>query len=262
MLLTPVVLVLAVAQIAGPPAPAATAPAGSERERYEQCLDLATSDPGQAERVALEWRVQGGQYRARQCRAVAYANLGRWAAAAGEFEGAATEAELAHDAAAARYWAQAGNSWLAGGQAMQARTALDAALASGNLQGLQLGEAQFDRARTFVALGKLGAARTDIDQALKNAGDDPLIWLASAALARRMGDLPRARSDVAAAFDKAPEDAATYLEIGNIAAASGDEAGAQAAWKDAIRFAPASEAAGAAREALKQFDTAATDPEK
>lgn len=246
----------AAAPPATPPAPAtpsAGSPSPSPAQTYERCIDLATGDPAQGEGFAEKWRVAGGGFLARQCLGMAYANQERWVPAANQFEAAANQAETARDARAARYWAQTGNAWLAAGQPAQARAALDAALAAGTLTGQELGEAQFDRARALVALNQPGAARIDMDAALRFADKDPLVWLASAALARRMGDLPAARHDIAQAYDRAPDDPSIYLEIGNIAAASGDAPGARAAWNDAVRVAPDSPAAAKARDALQQF---------
>lgn len=253
------VLILLVAQsVIGPPAIKA-APEAS-KSRYDACIDLATSDPAKAAAEATAWRAAGGRYLARQCLGIALANQDRLEAAATEFEGAATEATTAKDNRAGRYWAQAGNAWLAAGKADAARAALDAAIDSGTLTGLLQGEAVFDRGRAFVALGDLPSARTDIDRAIGLAPADPLIWLASATLARRMDDLPRARIDIAEAVKRSPDDASVHLENGNIAAIGGDEAGAKAAWNTAARIAPTSTAGLSARAALKQFDTA-KDPD-
>lgn len=223
-------------------------------QRYDQCVDLAMSEPAKAEADATAWRIAGGKYFARQCLGIAYANEGRWAAAAAEFSAAAEEAEVARDARAGQYWAQAGNAWLADGQASKSRAALDAALAAGTLKGLALGEAHFDRARAFVLLGDLPRARADLDRALVLAPGDPLVWLGSAVLARRANDLPRARGDIAEAYARAKDDPSVMLEVGNIAARSGDAAGAQAAWTEAIRLRPTGETADQARAALRQFD--------
>lgn len=253
---------LLLAQTIGAPAPAAPA-AGDTRSdqsaslaaRYDACVDLAADDPEKGVADATRWRTTGGSYFARQCLGLAFSHQGRWAAAADEFEGAAQDAEVARSSRAAQYWAQGGNARLVAGQADKARSDLDAALASGTLVGLQRGEAQFDRARAMVVLGDLESARADIDRALELASDDPLIWLASATLARRMDDLPRARTDIAEAYRRAPDEAAVYLEIGNIAALGGDENGAKSAWSDAMRVAPASPEAASARAAMKQFET-------
>ncbi len=231
-----------------------TTPApGNEPPRFARCMDLATSDPAAGQQEAVRWRTEGGGVLARQCLGVAYANDGKWAAAAGAFEDAAHEAETAKNARAANYWAQAGNAWLAAGDAVKARAAIDAALAANTLEGLELGEANLDRARASVAAGDLEGARSDIDRALNSADKDPLAWLLSATLARRMNDLPRAAKDIAEALRRSPDDAAVQLEAGNIAAASGKEADARTAWARVIELAPGSPAAGNARVALEQF---------
>ena len=248
-------LVAIIAQDAAAAGPVAPDPVSTEA-RYNACLDLATNAPEQAKVEATQWRTRGGGFFARQCLGMAYANLEQWPPAADEFTTAAQEAEVARDPRAAQYWAQAGNAWLAGGNAQKARAALDAALAAGTLVGLQRGEAQFDRARALVALGEIAAARADMDRATELAAADPLVWLSSATLARRMNDLARARGDIAEAFERSPDDPSVYLEIGNIAATSGDVAAAKNAWADAVRVAPTSAAATQARAALKQFEEA------
>jgi len=234
-------------------ATAAAPPPGQEPPRFTECMDLATGDPSQGVAAAAKWRVEGGGMLARQCLGVAYANQKRWPSAAAAFEEAAHDAETAHDIRSANYWAQAGNAWLAAGEHAKARAALDAALASGLLRGLALGEARLDRARMLVAAGDNDGARADIDRALADAKADPLAWLLSATLARRQGDLPRARTDIAEALRRAADDPQVQLEAGNIAAVSGDEAGARAAWGQVLTLAPGSAVAESARKALAQF---------
>ena len=231
--------------VAGPPSP--------EEVRYHDCLGLATSAPKQAEAQANRWRLDGGGFVAQQCLGIAYANQGKWPAAAAEFEGAARAAQAAHDDRAASYWAEAGNARLAGGDPAGARTALNAALAAGTLSDVQRAEAQLDRARALVATGDLAQARVDLDHALAVVPKDSLAWLLSATLARRMGDLARAHKDIAEAEKRAPDQAPVELEAGNIAAMSGDEEGAKSAWQRAVTLAPGSDAGRAAAQALQQF---------
>lgn len=221
--------------------------------RFDRCIALVSTDPAAARAAAAQWRIEGGGWFARQCAGMAYTKEAKWSAAAAEFEAAAHAAEAGLDARAPNYWAQSGNAWLAAGEPAKARLALDAALASGGLAGLQRGEAQLDRARALVALGQPAPARADLDAALKIAGEDPLAWLLSATLARRMSDLPRAKADIAEALKRAADDASVQLEAGNIAALAGDEAGARAAWSEAARLAPSSDAGRSAAAALKQF---------
>lgn len=246
-----ILLTLALLQAAAAPAPADATLAA----RYRTCVDLATGDdPAAGVKDAGDWRLAGGRYFARQCAGVAYANLAQWPAAATAFEEAARGAETAKDARAANYWAQAGNAWLAAGDTLKARAALDAALANPALSGLLRGEAELDRARVLAAGGDRAGARIALDRAIVDAGDDPLVWLLSATLARQAGDLSRAKADIGQALRRAGDDAAVQLEAGNIAAATGDEAGAKTAWSQVIRLRPESPEGKAAEAALAQFD--------
>jgi Tfp pilus assembly protein PilF len=228
-------------------------PVAADPKRYQACIELARRDPAKAVLTATEWRLGNGGYLAEQCLAVSYANQARWPEAAKAFDAAAAGADAAKDERAGDFRAQAGNAWLAAGDAAKARAALDAAIASGKLAGPALGEAQLDRARVEVQAGDPAAGRSDIDSALSLAPNEPLGWLLSATLARRENDVPRAAKDIATALRIAPEEPSVQLEAGNIAALQGDEAGARSAWQQVIRLAPGSPQAISARNALTQF---------
>ncbi len=228
-------------------------PAETAEARFQRCADLAIADRAAGEAEASAWRMAGGGFLAQQCLGLAYATGGNLAAAARIFEEAARAAEVAKDRRSAALWAQAGNGWLAAGDAAKARGAMDAALAGGGLSGLALGEAYLDRGRALVAAGDLAGARADINRALQTAGDDPLAWLLSATLARRSADLARARTDIAQALKRSPDDASVQLEAGNIAALSGDAAGARGGWTKAVELGGTGPVAASARAALAQF---------
>lgn len=244
-------LLLLSSQAALPPADPPVTP----EQRYDQCVDAAIGDPVRGEQAATQWQLTGGGFLARQCLGMSYAARQQWAAAAQAFQDAAREAELAQDVRAANYWAQAGNARLAEGDTAAAAAALDAALAKGSLTGLALGEAHLDRARVRVAAGDMAAARSDLDRATAEAPADPLGWLLSATLARRMNDLPRARTDIAEAMRRASDDASVQLEAGNIAGLSGDTAGARAAFAAVERLSPGSPEAKAAAVASESLPT-------
>lgn len=227
--------------------------APSEPPRFAECMDLATGDPSAGQANAIKWRGEGGGALARQCLGVSYANQKRWDSAAEAFAEAAREAEVEKSGKVADYWVQSGNSWLAAGNPVRARSAFDAALATASLTGLALGEAHLDRARALVASGDMEGARSDIDQALASAPGDPLGWLLSATLARREGDLKRAATDIAESLRRSGDDPAVQFEAGNIAAASGNEADARTHWGRAVELAPGSPLAESARKALEQF---------
>lgn len=225
-------------------------------ERLQHCIDIAIESPDKGAEDALVWAGEGGGFSAGQCLGFSYARAERWNDASIALESAADTADRAGARAdAARLWAQAGNAALANGDAQRALILLDKALASTAIEGLALGEAYLDRARALVALDDLQAARADLDRAVALAGDDPLAWLLSATLARRLTDLPRAAHDIEEAKRRAPDDASVALEAGKIAILSGDDARAKEEWARALTLSPSSPEADAARDMLGRLDT-------
>ena len=224
--------------------------------RFDKCVALARTDSVAARAEAARWTGGDGEGLANKCVGLAYTTEADFTDAAVAFEAAGRAAQTAHRERAAQDFAQAGNAWLAAGEPAKARAALDLALLQDTLTGLQLGEAQLDHARALVAAGETAAARGDIDRALRNAADDPLAWLLSATLARRMGDPARAAVDIAQALARSPDDASVQLEAGNIAALAGDAARAKEAWGNAARIAPQTPVGRNAKAALAQFGSA------
>lgn len=217
------------------------------------CAELLKADPAKALEISNGRILQGGGVSAKQCAALAFSALGKWPAAAAAFEQAAREAEHDKLNVAADLWVQAANAHLAADQPGEAVAALDAALLTGSLTGQASGEAHLDRARAEVALGKLTEARTDMDDALKLVPEDPLAWLLSASLARRMGALDRAQADIDHAATLSPDDASVALEAGRIALAAGAPDAARIAFEGAVKNQPGSVAAQAAQAELDRL---------
>ena len=224
-----------------------------EPTRFEACATLAETDPARALAEAGTWRIAGGGVLARQCEGLAYVTQKRWLPAATAFEAAAREADVKGDGRSAVLWVQAGNAALAGNDPAKAALYFDGALTRGQLTGDALGEVHLDRARARAALGDMKGARTDLDLATKHVPADPLGWLLSATLARKMNDLPRAQADIAEAAKRSPDDASVALEAGNIAVLSGRDDAARTAWEAAIAFSPNSPSAKAAIESLARL---------
>ncbi|MGE4322757.1 MAG: hypothetical protein AB7E60_06955 [Sphingobium sp.] len=221
---------------------------------FQACLDAAAQSPEDGIAFAQKWRIDGGSFYARHCQGFAYARAERWAPAIMAFEQAAEEAERSGEMVqSARLWAHAGNAALAGSDAARARTDFDAALARGLPDGFEKGEVHLDRARALVALGENEAARQSFDVALDQAPRDPLGWLLSATLARRMGQMTLAQGHIARAVKLSPDDASVALEEGNIAILTDHEDIARAAWGRAVKLAPASPAGKAAADNLARL---------
>ena len=240
-------ILLALAAVQSPTAPADEAAA---QTRYRSCTELVRSNAERAVETANAWRVEGGGLYARQCLGLAYVALGRWAPAATVYEQAAREAETAQDPRRADFWVQAGNAWIAAGEATRAVMALDAALATTNLTNELRGEAHLDRARALVSLGNVTGAREDLNRALQLVAADPFAWYLSAALARRQNDLARAQADIARAMRLAPDNPDIGLLAGTLAGQTGNMAEAERLYRRVAESAPDTEAGRAARASL------------
>lgn len=228
-----------------------------DESRFEHCFDTALQDPVQGAAQASQWIIEGGGYFARHCLGFAYSLQGGWDLAEKEFARAANEAAIAVDLRAANLYAQAGNAALAAGNPQLAMQHFDAALTRGTLKGLLLGELHLDRARALVALDRLQDARTEFAQVHKLAPEDPLGWLLSAVLARKMDDITRAAADIHVALELGENDPAITLEAGTIAILAGDEETAKNYWVKTITTAPHSEEAPIAQNYLDQVNGAA-----
>mgnify|MGYP003634180097 CR=1 FL=1 len=227
--------------------------------RFNECVDLAVDDPASGIVEANKWRIEGGGFLARHCLGFAYAEQFNWSAATTNFAEAAREAEIAKYPRVANFWAQAGNAALAGDEPDKALEYLNAALVQGSLIGLEKGEVHLDRARAHVALNDYDAAKAEFAMVHKLAPQDPLGWLLSATLARRMGDLRLAKADIGVAAKLAALDPAVALEAGNIAYAAGDAVEAKANWEKTVEIDAESRSAKVAKKYLAQLVTGVSE---
>ena len=222
--------------------------------RFDQCIDQAADDPVNGLLNANRWQIEGGGYLARNCLGFAYAEQENWTKALPEFVQAAEGAQAEGDERAANFWAQAGNAALASGDPQAGLKYFGAALRQDSLDGLLKGEVHLDMARAHVALNQYEEAKNQFAMVHKLVPEDPLGWLLSATLARRMGDLVQAKADIATAAKLVATDPAIALEAGNIAYEAGDIVNAKSNWEQAIKFDPESLPAKAATRYLAQLE--------
>jgi tetratricopeptide (TPR) repeat protein len=227
-------------------------------ERLSACLSSADLRPESGLADAAKWAGEGGGAYAAHCKGYSLGKAGKFADAAGAFESGAVLPSV-DVPTQARLWSQAGNAALAGGDAARALADLNHALEKPLPAALSTGEMHLDRARARVATGDLKGARSDMDSSLVMAPQDPLGWLLSATLARRMDDLPMARAHIEKAAALARNDGDIALEQGVIYALSGDrDAAAKAAFQRAQEVSPKGSAvAGKASTYLAQLAQAA-----
>lgn len=230
-----------------------TAPNSLTEIRLNECLDLSVQDPASGIFAASEWKIEGGGFFADHCLGFAYAEGFQFEAAMASFEASAQGAALAKDEREARFWLQAANAGLAAQKPLQAIGYIDAAMALNTLEGEQLGEAHLDKARALVGLNLEDEAAKHLLLAQKYAAQDPLVWLLSATLNRRLGNSKQARLDADVASQLAPTDPSIALELGNIEASDGNYSAAQSHWRNAIELRPAGRIADIARASLAQL---------
>jgi len=234
-----------------------SAPMTMAELRFNECVELAIGDPNSGIVEANKWRLEGGGYLARHCLGYAYAEQFNWTLATKAFVQAANEAEVAKDPRVSKFWAQAGNAALAGGNFQEAVGYLNAALVQGSLEDLAKGEVHLDRARAYVALNDYPAAKSEFALVHKLVPQDPLGWLLSATLARRMGDLEQAKNDIGVAGKLVIADPAIALEAGNIAFEAGDLTNAKAHWEKSVEIDAKSRSAKVAKKYLARLEAPA-----
>ena len=226
----------------------------AEEIRFNACIDKTLEDPGEGLNEAQKWVDESGDYFARHCLGFGYTLLQRWQEAENAFVQAAKDATAANDRRSANLWTQAGNAALAGGRPQIALEHLDTAIAKGTLNNMMLGEVHLDKARALVVLGDTDAAKAQFVEVHRLVPEDPLGWLLSATLSRRLGDLERAQADIDVAATLAPRDPEVGLEAGNIAAKAGNYAAARRNWEQAIAIKPDGPVAITARNHLADLD--------
>ena len=244
-----------------PRAAAAALPAPRD-DRLQLCLDQAAQEPVRAVEGANAWLAdaRGPQRIAPlRCLGTAQGQLGLWGPAEQSFAAARDASDAGDRAQRAQLGAMAGNAALAAGAAERALAVLDQAHAdAAAASDIRLGgEVAIDRARALVMLKRQDEAAKTLVEARTAAADNPLAWLLSATLSRRMGKLAEAQAQIATAATLQPENPEIGpeigLEAGVIAMLAGQREPARKSWQSVIDLAPASEAAASARGYLAQL---------
>ncbi|GAC1421652.1 MAG: hypothetical protein NVSMB69_20810 [Novosphingobium sp.] len=243
-----------------------TPPAPVARDRLGICLSAVKDDPATGLASARAWAASatpGAETgRANQCLGTAEARAGHYAEALPAFARAIAALPVGEEGRHAALYALAAQSALASGDATRALGWLQVALLpSSVLDADAKAEAQCDRARALVTLGRPEEARTALAEAHRLAPESAESWLLSATLARRDKNLALAQHDIELAAQYARLDPAVGLEAGVIAVLAGHDEAARKSWQSVLTAAPDSPEAVTAKGYLAQLGGTTTAPQ-
>ena len=235
--------------------PAAAAPTvyqrTSQKLRYEDCLNLANSNPAAALGVAAKWSNEHGGPPSQHCAAVALVGLKRYG------EGAAKLDELGRapgmGALRASLFDQAGNAWMLGGDTGKAIISFQSALA------LSANDADIfgDLARAQAMQADWPAVESDLNAALAIAPRRPDLLTLRASARHAQNRITDARADVQAALALSAHDPEALMERGAIERDTGNFKNARADFQAALAARPSAQTADAARRNIAALDAAA-----
>lgn len=241
-------------------------PALVARDRLGICLSAVKDDPMTGLASARAWAASATAGteagRANQCLGTAQARAGHYAEALPAFTRAIAALPAGEEGRHAALYALAAQSALASGDATRALGWLQTALLpSSVLDADAKAEAQCDRARALVTLGRPEEARTALAEAHRLAPESAESWLLSATLARRDKNLVLAQHDIELAAQYARLDPAVGLEAGVIAVLAGRDDAARKSWQSVLTAAPASAEAVTAKGYLAQLGGTIATPQ-
>jgi tetratricopeptide (TPR) repeat protein len=252
-LATVAALLLAALALGSGPAAAqqspAPAPPGAE-QAYQQCMELARTQPDAAFAKAVQWRAHGGGFAAEHCEALALMGLRNFEDAAKRFHEVAEGAKQASVELRVEAYDQAAQAWLLANQPKKAKAEFDAALKLDPKNvDLLIGRGQASGLRGHIidALDDLNAA-LDIDP--KRA--DALVLRAASYRRVKAEDL--ALDDVNRAIQLDPEFPDAYVERGILMAVKGDYDAARRDWNKVAEMAPGTFLAQQAKRNLAELD--------
>ena len=184
----------------------------SEAQRYKVCLSKAYSTPSAAYEDAIIWRNEGGAGPARHCLAMALLGLNAYEDAAAQLEALAYAPDIGDEALRTQVLEQSGEAWLQAEKPEDALRVLSRALETDKTNDA----VYTNRARAFMALENINAAKADLDTALRLRPDNALALRLRAAVLLTQNDLGGARRDIEAALRKEPTNVEALLVRGQV----------------------------------------------
>lgn len=201
---------------------------------YNECMNLARSEPLKALPLAEKWHGEGGGLAARHCVAVAMFQAGRYVQAAMQFESIARDMGSDRPDLRAELWGQAGQAFLEAGAADKAAEAQSRAL---EIKAKDP-DLWVDRGLSYAAMLAWPRAISDFDRALSLRPNNVEILVLRAAAWRNAGNPTRALDDAARALKIAPDHSEALLERGLANLARGERSEANNDFNKVLRLVP------------------------
>lgn len=234
-------------------------PAPAEQARLRECLNLAMSDPFEAEETASEWLdTAKGSERARagHCLAQAYGKVSRWSEALSAAETALSQTAVSDHAYRALLGTYAGNAAILSGETERAVELLEAAgMEAAKLDDLPLvSSIALDKVRALILLARYDEASRLLAGIRETLPGNLEVWLNSAVVARSQNNLEEAQQMIERAAELAPVDLSVGLEAGRIAWVAGRDDAARKSWQSVIDAKPDSDEAKLARSYMTRLE--------
>jgi tetratricopeptide (TPR) repeat protein len=184
----------------------------SDAQRYKICLSKAYSTPSAAYEDATIWRKEGGAGPARHCLAMALLGLRAYEEAAAQLEALAYAPDIGDEDLRIEVLEQSGEAWLQASKPEDALRVLSRALENDKTNAA----VYTNRARAFMALENINAAKADLDTALRLHPDNALALRLRATVLLTQNDLGGAHRDIEAALRKEPANVDALLVRGQV----------------------------------------------
>jgi tetratricopeptide (TPR) repeat protein len=223
----------------------------SDKQRYDNCLNLANLNPAAALGTAGKWASERGGPPAQHCAAVALVGLMRYAEAAEKLDALGRGPGMGD--LRASLFDQAGNAWMLQGETGKAVESFQSALA------LSAGDADLyaDLARAQAMQSDWPEVESDLNAALAINAKRPDLLVLRASARHAQNHIADARADIETALNLSPKNAEAMVERGSIKRDSGDLPGARQDFQAALGLDPAPQTADAAKRNIAALESAA-----
>ncbi len=222
----------------------------ADKQRYENCLELANSNPAAALTVADKWVGQKGGPPAQHCAAVALVGLKKYPEAAVRLDALGRAPGMGD--LRPQLFDQAGNAWMLAGQIEKAIASFQGALALSSSDP----DLYSDLARAQAMQSDWPEVESDLNAALAISPRRPDLLVLRASARHAQHQMADARSDIQAALAMQPKNPEALVERGSIERDTGDFIHARADFQAALTVKAGGQTQDAARRNLAALDAA------